>query len=41
MTPSGAGVNARFKALEKVSTNLVWLENKQDEVVDAFGKANK
>lgn len=41
MTPTGASVNARFKALEKVSTNIEWLESKQDEIVDAFGQENK
>lgn len=35
-TSSGATSNARFKALEIVSTNLVWLEDKEDEVRCAF-----
>ena len=40
-TPTGAATNARLKSLEKASTNVQWLESKQDEIKDAFGKENK
>ena len=36
-TPSGATGNARFRALEIVSTNLVWLFDKEEEIIKAFG----
>ena len=36
-TPTGASGNARFKALEIVSVNTKWLEDKEEEIVSAFG----
>lgn len=35
-TPTGSTGNARFKALEIVSTNIVWLADKEDEIIAAF-----
>lgn len=35
-TTTGAAGNARFKALELVSTNLVWLQDKENEIRCAF-----
>jgi hypothetical protein len=41
----GATANARFKALEIASTNIVWLFDKEQEIIDAFpltaGRGNK
>lgn len=37
-TPAGAELDARFKALEIVSTNIVWLLDKEDEIIQAFGR---
>jgi hypothetical protein len=31
-------VNARFKILEIVSTNVKWLKDKEEEINDAFGR---
>lgn len=36
-TNSGATSKARFRALEIVSTNIVWLFDKQQQIIDAFG----
>jgi len=35
-TPTGSTGNARFKALEIASTNVVWLADKEDEIIQAF-----
>jgi len=35
-TPDAAAGHARFKALEMVSTNVVWLEDKEAEIEHAF-----
>lgn len=35
-TSTGATANARFKALEIVSTNLIWLQDKENEIRCAF-----
>ncbi len=35
-TPTGSTGNARFKALEIASTNIVWLADKEDEIIAAF-----
>jgi hypothetical protein len=35
-TANGASEHARFKALEIVSTNTIWLEDKELEIEDAF-----
>jgi hypothetical protein len=40
-TPSGAELNSRFKALEIVSTNIVWLLDHEDELIDAFTSPRK
>lgn len=37
-TPSGAEINSRFKALEIVSTTIVWLADKEEEIAAAFGR---
>jgi hypothetical protein len=37
-TPSGAEINSRFKALEIVSTTVVWLADKEQEIYEAFSK---
>jgi hypothetical protein len=33
---TGATANARFKAIEIVSTNVVWLADKEKEIMEAF-----
>ena len=40
-TPTGASANARFKALEIVSITNIWLEDKEEEIVQAFGDSRK
>jgi len=36
-TQSVANENARIKALEIVSTNVIWLEEKEEEIIESFG----
>lgn len=36
-TTSGAAANARLKALEITSTNILWLVDKEEEIAAAFG----
>ena len=33
----GVSGNARFKAIETVSTTVLWLEDKEEEIIQAFG----
>ena len=33
----GVSGNARFKAVELVSTNVIWLQDKEEEIIQAFG----
>ncbi|CAF1012394.1 unnamed protein product, partial [Brachionus calyciflorus] len=40
-TNAGATANARFRALEVVSTNKIWLMDKEQEIIDAFGDGRK
>ncbi|RMZ99456.1 glutamyl aminopeptidase, partial [Brachionus plicatilis] len=40
-TPNGASLNARYRALEKVSINLLWLRKKSQEIMEAFGSPRK
>lgn len=40
-TETGATASARFRALELVSTNIVWLIDKQEEIKDAFSDIRK
>jgi len=40
-TETGATANARFRALEIVSTNNIWLMDKEKEIMDAFGDGRK
>lgn len=40
-TESGATANARFRALEVVSTNTIWLFDKEREIIEAFGDGRK
>lgn len=40
-TESGATANARFRALEVVSTNTIWLFDKEQEIIEAFGDGRK
>lgn len=40
-TETGATGSARFRALELVSTNIVWLFDKQEEIIDAFSDIRK
>jgi hypothetical protein len=40
-TPTGSTGNARFKALEVVSTNIVWLADKEEEIIAAFEDGRK
>ena len=35
-TPPGSSINARLKALEIASTNYLWLEDKENEIIAAF-----
>lgn len=35
-TQSGASENARLRALEIVSTNLIWINIKEEEIIKAF-----
>lgn len=37
-TPVGSAINARFRSLEKVDTNIKWLNNKQNQIITAFGE---
>ena len=36
-TQSVANENARIKALEIVSTNVLWLDEKEEEIIESFG----
>ena len=36
-TETGATANARFKAIEIASTNLFWLVEKENDLVNSFG----
>ena len=36
-TETGAAANARFNALELASTNVQWLNDKEDDIIKAFG----
>ncbi len=38
-TETGSAANARFKALEIVSTTTLWLNDKEDEIIAAFSGA--
>ncbi|CAF0970213.1 unnamed protein product [Brachionus calyciflorus] len=38
---NGASINARYRALEKVSTNLDWLNKRSKEIIEAFGGPKK
>lgn len=40
-TSSGAAVNARKKAVERVTTNLFWMDLKENEISSAFGLGNR
>lgn len=40
-TSTGATANARFRALEIVSTNFIWLTDKEEEIMEAFGGGRK
>ena len=40
-TVSGATKNARIKALERVTANLIWLELKESEIFEAFHLGNR
>lgn len=40
-TETGSTANARFRALEIVSTTNIWLMDKQQEIIDAFGDGRK
>jgi len=35
-TPPGSSINARLKALEIASTNYLWMEDKENEIIAAF-----
>ena len=39
-TETGSTANARFKALEIVSTTNVWLIDKEEEISEAFSGGN-
>lgn len=42
-TQSGASLNARLRSIEIVSTNLVWIVMKEEEIIQAFtgGRLNQ
>lgn len=40
-TETGATANARFRALEIVSTNNIWLLDKEQEIIEAFGDGRR
>lgn len=40
-TTTGAAKNARLKALEKVKTNVLWIQSEENEIIDAFGVDRK
>lgn len=37
-TDDGANGDARLRAVEIVSTNVVWIESNEIKIIDAFGK---